>query len=258
MKKALSLLLCIVMVMTPVMAVASAADEYYPAYTQGNYPTIMNALSSLGIDGSYNSRKQIAAANNITNFTGSNAQNHTMLALLMAGRLRKAGTKYATPTAQAGCYAPYTGPATVSIVDAMKSKGLSSSFGTRKIIAEYNSIGVKGANGQIVFTGTAAQNARMLGLYMTGQLKMPPKTSTTTTVSASASKDGCYKVPSIQTVSIVDALKSIGVDSSYAHRKRIAEKANTDVIAGKGYNGEAAENIAMLVKLYSGTLKMAA
>ncbi len=177
MKKALSLLLCIVMVMTPVMATASAADEYYPAYTQGNYPFIANALSSLGVDGSYANRVQIAAANNIPGYTGTNAQNHTLLALLMVGRLRKAGTRYAPASQQAGCFKPYTGAPTTSIVDAMKSMCLYSSFATRKLIAEFNGIG--NAYGQ--YTGTSAQNAKMLGLLMTGQLKTPPRTNNTTT-----------------------------------------------------------------------------
>jgi len=170
MKKALSLLLCIVMVMTPVMATASAADEFYPAYTQYNYPSIDCALNSLGVDGSYANRVQIAAANNITSYTGTNAQNHTMLALLTAGKLRKAGTKYAAPTKQDGCFKPYTGCPTTSIVDAMKSMGMSSSFATRKLVAEYN--GICGSYGK--YTGSSVQNVRMLGLLMAGQLKAPP------------------------------------------------------------------------------------
>ncbi len=174
MKKALSLLLCIVMVMTPVMATASAADPspYYPAYTAGNYPSLESALACVGAcnDCIY----QIAAANNIGCYTGTAAQKHTMLSLLMVGRLRRAGTTYVAPTKQAGCFAPYLGAPTTSLVDAMKSMCLVSTFNTRKAIAAYN--------GMCNYTGSNAQNARMLGLLMSGMLKTPPKPACPTPV----------------------------------------------------------------------------
>lgn len=50
--------------------------------------------------------------------------------------------------------------------------------------------------------------------------------------------------------SIVDALKSIGVDSSFANRKKIA------VINGiSNYTGTASENVFLLTKLKNGTLR---
>lgn len=64
---------------------------------------------------------------------------------------------------------------------------------------------------------------------------------------------GCYSQYTGGSVSIVDALQSISVDPSYAHRKNIA-KANG--IAN--FHGTAAENTYMLSLLKAGELKQAA
>lgn len=58
-----------------------------------------------------------------------------------------------------------------------------------------------------------------------------------------------FPVPSVKTGSIVDALRSIGVDSSFAYRKKIAAKNSIS-----NYTGTAAQNKTMLNKLYAGTL----
>lgn len=60
--------------------------NYYPAYTAGGNSITM-ALSSMGIDSSMAHRKQIAAANGISGYTGTYTQNVTMLTLLKQGRL---------------------------------------------------------------------------------------------------------------------------------------------------------------------------
>ena len=62
--------------------------NYFPRYT-GNSVSIVDALNALGIDSSFNHRAQIAAVNNIPNYTGTAAQNTTMLNLLRAGTLRR-------------------------------------------------------------------------------------------------------------------------------------------------------------------------
>lgn len=59
-----------------------------------------------------------------------------------------------------------------------------------------------------------------------------------------------YKKTSYKGVSIVDGLKSIGVNSSYKHRAQIA-KAN----GMKGYHGTASQNLKMLHLLQKGKLK---
>lgn len=62
---------------------------YYPAYT-GKNVTLTAALTSLGITSTYAFRKKIAAANNITGYVGTAAQNTQMYNLLKAGLLKKA------------------------------------------------------------------------------------------------------------------------------------------------------------------------
>lgn len=62
---------------------------YYPAYT-GKNTTLTSALTSLGINSSFSNRKKIAAANNITGYVGTSAQNTRIYNLLKAGLLKKA------------------------------------------------------------------------------------------------------------------------------------------------------------------------
>lgn len=59
---------------------------YFPKYN-GNSASIYDALSAVGANGSYQSRQQIAAANGISNYTGTAAQNTQMLNMLKAGNL---------------------------------------------------------------------------------------------------------------------------------------------------------------------------
>lgn len=65
-----------------------AQSGCYPAYT-GEKTTLSVALKSLGIDYSYDFRKKIAAANNITGYRGTSAQNTQMYNLLVAGLLKR-------------------------------------------------------------------------------------------------------------------------------------------------------------------------
>ena len=60
-----------------------SAKNYY-------YGSIVDALKSINIDSSYNYRKKLAKANNITNYHGSYSQNVKMLNLLKEGKLKKA------------------------------------------------------------------------------------------------------------------------------------------------------------------------
>lgn len=65
---------------------ATAGKSYYPKYTGGS-PSIVAALQSIDTDGSYQFRKQIAAANGIRGYSGTATQNMKMLALLKEGKL---------------------------------------------------------------------------------------------------------------------------------------------------------------------------
>ena len=67
----------------------ASAQPYYPEYT-GKKATLAVALTSLGINSSYSFRAKIAAANGITLYIGTAAQNTQMYNLLVAGLLKRA------------------------------------------------------------------------------------------------------------------------------------------------------------------------
>lgn len=114
-----------------------------------------------------------------------------------------------------------------SIVDALNSVGYDSSYASRKNLAA--KLGI--AN----YKGTAEQNLKMIEL-LKGNNTPAPSTQ-------------YLSNPSYKGSSIVDALNQIGVDSSYANRKQLAQK---NGIAN--YTGTAAQNIELLNKLKNGTL----
>lgn len=69
--------------------VVSVIERFYPKYT-GASGSIVDALSSLGIDPSFSHRVEIARINNIADYAGSGMQNLAMLSLLKEGKLIKA------------------------------------------------------------------------------------------------------------------------------------------------------------------------
>lgn len=60
--------------------------EYYPKYEE----TLVKVMDAMGIDSSYEYRKEIAAANGISAYSGTATQNTKMLDLLKQGKLKKA------------------------------------------------------------------------------------------------------------------------------------------------------------------------
>ncbi|MEX3713664.1 N-acetylmuramoyl-L-alanine amidase [Cytobacillus horneckiae] len=110
---------------------------------------------------------------------------------------------------------------TNSIVDYLKSKGIDSSFSNRKKLASQH--GIKN------YSGTPAQNLTLLD-------KMKKKGTTQT---SNPSKKGDMK-----TTSVVDYLKSINADSSFANRKKLAAKHGI-----KNYKGTGPQNTQLLNKL---------
>lgn len=60
--------------------------HYFPRCST-SYTSIVDVLKSIGYPSSYSYRKQIAALNGISNYTGKASQNIAMLNLLKAGRL---------------------------------------------------------------------------------------------------------------------------------------------------------------------------
>lgn len=131
---------------------------FYPK-CGSQYTSIVDALNSIGVDSSYSNRSKIAAANNISGYSGTPAQNTTMLNLLKAGNLRKPGSATAVQ------YFPKCGSQYNSIVDALVSIGVDSSYSYRSKIAA--------ANGISGYSGTPAQNTNMLNLLKAGSLRKP-------------------------------------------------------------------------------------
>jgi len=68
---------------------AAARDPEYYLHAVWHGNSITKALESIGEDGSYQHRVQIATANNISGYTGSAVQNTYMLNLLRTGQLIK-------------------------------------------------------------------------------------------------------------------------------------------------------------------------
>lgn len=99
-----------------------------------------------------------------------------------------------------------------SIVDYLKSIGIDSSYANRKKLAKENGINN--------YSGTAEQNLKLL------EILRGKKTS------------------NYQGNSIVDYLKSIGIDSSYKNRKKLAKENGIS-----NYTGTADQNLRLLEKL---------
>ena len=66
---------------------AKPVASYYRAFNSGS---IVDGLKSIGVDASFNNRKRIAAANGISNYSGTAAQNGKLCALARQGKLKKA------------------------------------------------------------------------------------------------------------------------------------------------------------------------
>lgn len=136
---------------------------YYPKYT-GTSNSLVDALKSLKIDSSKAYRTQIANANGIKGYTGKASENTMLLNLLKEGKLFKcdAAQKEAEkPVKTVKYYAKYTGTSN-SLVDALKSRKIDSSFTHRKQIAK--------ANGISAYVGLATQNTKLLNLLKQGKL----------------------------------------------------------------------------------------
>lgn len=138
--------------------------EYYPQHTTTSN-SLVDSLKSLGVDSSMTHRKEIAKANGIEGYTGTSKQNGTMLSLLKQGKLIKSGSVASTGAVNSALsikyYAKYTGELN-SLVDALKSLKIDSSFNHRKQIAKANKISL--------YIGLAEQNVKLLTLLKQGKL----------------------------------------------------------------------------------------
>ena len=82
--------------------------------------------------------------------------------------------------------------------------------------------------------------------------KAKPKATAKTTPKTTTKKNNTIKKTNYKGDSIVDGLKSVGVNSSYDNRKKIAQANGI-----KNYTGTAKQNTELLNKLKKGTLKKA-
>lgn len=82
-------------------APGSSVISFFPAYT-GSSSSIAAALDSLGAGSSFQYRTQIAAANGIAAYSGTAAQNTSLLGLLKQGRLIKPGSSVSSAPAPSG------------------------------------------------------------------------------------------------------------------------------------------------------------
>ncbi len=101
------------------------------------------------------------------------------------------------------------------------------------------------------YSGTASQNTQMLSKLKSGKL-IRPSAPVSVPVPEKDQPDpvkSYYSACNTSYTSIVEALKSINVDSSYSYRKKIASANSIS-----NYSGSATQNVQMLNMLKSGTL----
>lgn len=136
------------------LGVASSSGSTSTNIGSYNGNSIVDYLKSIGQDSSFSNRKKLAQANGINNYTGTAAQNTKLLNILRGSGSSSSNTS--------SYYSKYNG-STTSIVDALKTIGIDSSYNNRKNIAKKNGI----SN----YTGTATQNTQLLNLLKQGKLK---------------------------------------------------------------------------------------
>lgn len=135
----------------------------YFAPCSENAESITHALSAQGYDTSVETRAMIAAANGITGYTGTTAQNDALLKLMREGKLINPSL---TPViVPASVYYEPCDDSYESIASALRSLGADGSWTFRTKIAA--------ANGIAGYTGTAEQNVQMLDLLKAGKLLKP-------------------------------------------------------------------------------------
>ncbi len=208
------------------------------------YTSIVEALKSIGAESSYSYRVKIAVANGISGYSGTATQNTQMLNMLKSGELKvpvdSPENNVPNPpqvndfsyTYFPACNSSYT-----SFVDALKSIGVDSSYSYRTTIANKN--GVAG------YSGSSTQNTQLLSLLKNGKLLNPNAMS----LPVSNTSGKYFVACNSSYTSFVDALKSIGVDSSYSYRTTIANKNGV-----AGYSGSSTQNTELLNLLKYGKL----
>ena len=68
-----------------------SSTSYFPTPSYSG-TSLVGALNAIGVDSSFDNREKIAAANGITDYTGSADQNNKLFNLLMTGQLKRPGS----------------------------------------------------------------------------------------------------------------------------------------------------------------------
>lgn len=74
-------------VQAKVNEILRGSNQYYPKVDSG-YKSIVDALNSIGVDSSFNNRKNIATKNGINSYKGTVVQNNQLLDMLKTGKLK--------------------------------------------------------------------------------------------------------------------------------------------------------------------------
>ncbi|MBM6615647.1 N-acetylmuramoyl-L-alanine amidase [Desemzia sp. RIT804] len=190
--------------------IQEAAKPVQTKPSTGSYTgnSVVDYLSSIGVDNSYTNRAKLAKEHGISNYSGTAAQNAELLKIMRnESTVEDVSRDNDTPD--------YKG---ASVVDYLNYLGKDSSFNNRKKLADQ--YGVKN------YTGTASQNTALLNaMQKAGTTTSKPKSSYTGS-------------------SLVDYLKTINVDSSFANRKKLAAQYGV-----ANYTGTAAQNSQLLNKM---------
>lgn len=180
-----------------------------------NSVSVVDYLRSKGQDSSYSAREKLASQYGISNYQGTTSQNIELLKKLQSGSSKSSSSSSKSSSGSTSSSKPPTN----SIVDYLNSKGRNSSFAARRTLA--NRHGIKN------YSGAASQNTQLLNK-----------------VWASDNKSSSSRRSSYTGGSIVEYLKSIGRDSSFATRRKLAAQNGI-----KNYRGTAAQNTQLLNKL---------
>ena len=212
--------------------------KYFPPCAS-SYESIVNALNSIGVDSSKEYRTVIATFNGISNYTGTAAQNESMLKLLKSGLLLNPAyvpeEDEPSSVIKPVVYYPPCDPKYESIVNALNSLGVTSTKDYRTVIAK--------ANGISDYSGTADQNNTLVTLLLEGKLIDPNPTANI----------GLYKyLPPCSSAcdTIIEGLDEIGVASTKTYRTTIAE-----LNGFVDYTGTYEQNVTMLDMLKAGKLR---
>ncbi len=180
-------------------------ETYFPACTAG-YISIVEALKSIGVDSSYDNRKIIAAKNGVSNYGGTAEQNLLMLSLLEQGKLINPNGATAPVPDTSGKYYEPCASGYASLVDALNSIGVDSSYSYRKQIAVKNGISD--------YSGTAAQNTKLIGLLESGKLIRVDYVEVPAVTNLTVSLDPCGGSSPIASMTVTSVSKYNGLPTA--------------------------------------------